>query len=107
MVSAYATVQKEVVKRTSPRVLQLVSSGGLYGAEQVILNLARSENVISYVGALHNTHSPNLEVIAEAKKSGLRTAVFDSVGRMDLRTVFQINRFLKQERDRYPAYTWV
>jgi glycosyltransferase involved in cell wall biosynthesis len=95
MTSRYDAVQREVVKRKSPRVLHLVSSGGLYGAEQVILNLARTENVISYVGALHNTHNPNLEVIDEAKKRGLRTAVFESVGRVDVRTIFRIRRFLR------------
>jgi glycosyltransferase involved in cell wall biosynthesis len=95
MTSGYEAVQREVVKRKAPRVLHLVSSGGLYGAEQVILNLARTENVISYVGALHNTHNPNLEVIDEAKKRGLRTAVFDSVGRVDVRTIFRIRRFLR------------
>ena len=98
MISAYETVQNEVVKRKSPRVPHLVSSGGLYGAEQVILNLARSENVISYVGALYNTHNPNLEVIDEAKKRGLRTAVFDSVGRVDVRTIFRIRRFLRNNK---------
>jgi len=93
--SAYDAVQKEIGRRRSPRVLHLVSSGGLYGAEQVILNLARSENVISYVGALYNTHKPNLEVIDEAKKLGLTTVVFNSVGRVDVQTIFQIRHFLK------------
>src|SRR6476620_9919975 len=80
------------------RILHLVSSGGLYGAEQVILNLARGDNTISYVGALYNTHSPHLEVIDEAKKLGVGTVVFDSRGRIDLGTVFQIRRFLREHR---------
>jgi glycosyltransferase involved in cell wall biosynthesis len=81
-------------ERASTRVLHLVSSGGLYGAEQVILNLARSEDVISYVGALYNARDPHLEVIDEAKTAGLRTVVFNSPGRLDVRTVFRIRRFL-------------
>ncbi len=80
------------------RILHLVSSGGLYGAEQVILNLARSDNTASYVGALYNAHSPHLEVIDEAKKLGVGTVVFDSRGRIDLGTVFQIRRFLREHR---------
>ena len=80
------------------RVLHLVSSGGLYGAEHVILNLARSENTVCYVGALYNVHSPHVEVIDEAEKRGLRTVVFDSRGRIDLGTVFQIKRFLRNNR---------
>jgi len=78
------------------RVLHLVSSGGLYGAEQVILNLARSESALSYVGALYNAHSPHLEVIDEAKTMGVRTVVFSSKGRIDLGTIFQISRFLRK-----------
>ncbi len=93
--SAGDTLCGGLLKKESPRVLHLVSSGGLYGAEQVILNLARGGNTISYVGALHNHHSPNVEVIDEAKRTGLRTALFDSRGRIDLRTIFQIRRFLR------------
>jgi glycosyltransferase involved in cell wall biosynthesis len=82
----------------APRVLHLVSSGGLYGAEQVILNLAGSEKTFAYVGALYNAHSPHVEVIDEAEKNGLQTVIFDSRGRIDFGTVFQIKRFLKQNR---------
>src|SRR5262245_14389028 len=82
----------------SVRVLHLVSSGGLYGAEHVVLNLARARHVVSYIGALHNTHSPNVDVIDEAKRRGFNTVLFDSRGRVDLRTVFQISRFLKTRR---------
>ena len=88
----------DVFDKTLARVLHLVSSGGLYGAEQVILNLARSERLISYVGALYNVHRPNLDVIEEAKKRGLNTVVFHSRGRIDVTTVFRIIRFLRQHQ---------
>jgi glycosyltransferase involved in cell wall biosynthesis len=84
--------------KKAPRVLHLVSSSGLYGAEQVILNLAASEKTLSYVGALRNAHSPHFEVIDVARSTGLRTVLFDSRGRIDFGTVFQIKRFLKQNR---------
>lgn len=93
-----ASLDGERLKIESARVLHLVSSGGLYGAEQVILNLAGSQDMISYVGALNNVHSPNLEIIDEAHKRGLRTVVFDSQGRIDLKTIFKINRFLRENR---------
>ena len=80
------------------RVLHLVSSGGLYGAEQVILNLARNERLITFIGALYNVHRPNLDVIEEAEKRGLNTVVFHSRGRIDLTTVFRIIRFLRQHQ---------
>jgi len=78
------------------RVLHLVSSGGLYGAEQVILNLARDKNILSYVGALRNVHNPNLDIINEAEKKELRVVVFRSRGRIDVATIIEIKRFLKK-----------
>src|SRR5262245_52312645 len=48
----------DLLNNRPSRVLHLVSSGGLYGAEQVILNLARSERLVTFVGALYNVHSP-------------------------------------------------
>jgi glycosyltransferase involved in cell wall biosynthesis len=80
------------------RILHLVSSGGLYGAEQVILNLARSENTNSYVGALYNGSGPSLDVIDEAEKRNLKTVVFDSRGRINPKPIVQVNRFLRKNR---------
>jgi glycosyltransferase involved in cell wall biosynthesis len=94
----YPILNRSEKPLATTRVLHLVSSGGLYGAEQVILNLARAEDTISFVGALYNAHSPNIEVIDEAEKRGLRTVVFDSQGRVDFRTIIQIKRFLREHR---------
>jgi glycosyltransferase involved in cell wall biosynthesis len=81
------------------RVLHLVSSGGFFGAERVILNLASQQKdgaVISCVGAINNKHNPHLEVIREAENDGLKTAVFDSCSQADLRTIFSLRNFLKK-----------
>jgi len=86
---------KNELEEKAPRVLHLVSSGGLYGAEQVILNLARSKNTITYIGALCDVHGGNREVIDEGEKIGVRTVVFDSSRRIDLTPVLQVKRFLK------------
>ena len=86
------------MEQDSMRVLHLVSSGGLYGAEQVLLNLARSKNTISYVGALYSGHGPALDVIHDAEKRGLRTVVFESRGKISVKPIFQINKFLRQNR---------
>jgi glycosyltransferase involved in cell wall biosynthesis len=80
------------------KILHLVSSGGLFGAEKVILNLAAQNNGIpTWVGALKNEHNPHLEVIEEAQKLGLKTVVFDSKGKADLKTVRNIRSFLAKE----------
>ena len=79
------------------KVLHLVSSGGLFVAERVILNLAAQNNgVISWVGALNNQHNPHLELIQEAQSLGLKTVIFDSKGQVDFKTVSYIKKFLKE-----------
>ncbi len=77
------------------KVLHLISSGGLFGAERVILNLAsQSKGITAYVGCLHNKHNPHLEIIKEANVLNLNTAVFDSQGQIDLRTINAVKKFL-------------
>lgn len=81
------------------RVLHLISSNGLFGAEKVLLSLTDCGNKFglkSFVGAVKNLHNPHLEIIEEAKKTGLNSVVFESRGRFDLATIFRIVRFLKE-----------
>lgn len=81
------------------RILHLVSSGGFFGAERVILNLASRQNnsaVISWVGAINNKHNPHLEIIQESQNTGLKTAIFDSRSQADLKTVSSVKKFLKE-----------
>jgi len=98
MVSAYTNLFTGMTENRKRRVLHLVSSNGLYGAERVILNLAQDEGTLSFVGALYNAHNPHLELIDEAKKMGLKTAIFDSRGRIDLKTILDIKKFLRDNR---------
>ncbi len=77
------------------KVLHLVSSSGLFGAERVILNLAaHTKNAQQTVGAVHNAHNPHLEIIEEARRMGLAYAVFEASGRFDLTTIDQIKRYI-------------
>lgn len=95
MVGRYDILFNDLLYGKKIRVLHLVSSGGLFGAERVILNLARrTKDALCYVGAVHNVHNPHLEVIDEAKSMGLPTAVFESRGQLDLGTVFRIKKFI-------------
>ncbi len=81
------------------KVLHLISSGGLFGAERVVLNLAgKSERIISFVGAINNSHNPHLEIIEEAKNLGLNTVIFDSRGKFDLGTIGAIKRFIIENK---------
>jgi len=80
------------------KILHLISSSGFFGAERVLLNLAGDPEVSAYVGALHNSHNPHLEVIDEAKKLGLKTIVFGCAGKFDFRTIFAIRQFIKTNK---------
>ena len=78
------------------KILHLVSSGGLFGAERVILNItSQNRDTDFWVGALNNQHNPHLEIIQEAQKLGLKTAIFDSRIQADFKTVYSIKKFLK------------
>lgn len=80
------------------KILHLVSSSGLFGAERVILNLASQNNgIVFWVGALNNQHNPHLEIIKEAQNLDLKTVIFDSRTQVDFKTVFSIKSFLKEK----------
>lgn len=81
------------------RILHLRSSGGFYGAEGVVLNLAKElENLATknYIVCLENPKDPHLELIKEARKEGLSTASILSRGKIDLKTIFLVRRLLKK-----------
>jgi len=50
------------------------------------------------VGVIRNSQNPNVEVSEEAKKEGLRTAIFPCRNRFDLQTIFQIRKFLRESK---------
>jgi glycosyltransferase involved in cell wall biosynthesis len=80
------------------RILHLRSSGGLYGAEQVILNLARELNALgctNHVVCLNNVHNPHLELVEEAKKSGLSASTVDCRGLFDRQSIQDIRKIIR------------
>jgi glycosyltransferase involved in cell wall biosynthesis len=81
------------------RVLQLISSGGNYGAEKVVANLAlglRSLQCEVVIGVFHNAHKPNLQLARAAERMGLKVRVFPCSGKLDYRTVREISTFLTE-----------
>ncbi len=90
MIERYETVFHEI------KVLHLISSGGLFGAERVILNLASIRNgVHAIVGAIHNDHNPHLEIIEHASRQGIDTVTFPSNGKLDLKTIQSVKKFIQ------------
>lgn len=68
------------------KVLQLISSSGYYGAEAVVVNLAKGLmpiGVVSTVGVFNNLRCPNLEVAEIAWEYGLSVELISCRGRVD------------------------
>jgi glycosyltransferase involved in cell wall biosynthesis len=68
------------------RILQLISSGGFYGAESVLLNLSTELKRCGHecqLGVFENAHNPNAEMARRAQESGLDTTVIPCIGRVD------------------------
>jgi len=82
-------------------VLQLISSAGFFGAENVVVELAASLAASGdrvTIGAFSNRHAQkagSTELAAKAGARGLETEVFECAGRVDLRTVRAIRRFCR------------
>lgn len=67
-------------------ILQLISSAGLYGAENMLISLAKSLNARgchNVVGVFHNSHRPNGEVGNLAQLQGLPVEMIPCRGRAD------------------------
>jgi glycosyltransferase involved in cell wall biosynthesis len=71
-------------------VLQLISSGGYYGAENVVVTLAESlkqKNCRSIIGVFHNERQRNEELIRQAERRGLTVLQISCRGRWDWQTI--------------------
>ena len=58
------------------KILHIISSGGMYGAEAVILNLSRTLNEgphRSMLGVFSNSSNPNLQLHENATKEGIES----------------------------------
>ncbi len=79
-------------------VLQLISSGGLYGAETVLINLSRSlvrSGTGCVIGVFHNAHKPNTEIADSARRQGLPVEIIPCRGQADWQAVRAIRECIK------------
>lgn len=68
------------------RILHLISSGGMYGAEAVILNLSRTLNQqghASLLGIFSNSTNPNLQLHDRAQQEGIESHLISCRGQLD------------------------
>jgi glycosyltransferase involved in cell wall biosynthesis len=82
------------------KILQLISSGGFYGAESVLLNLSVELQHIGHrctVGVFENSANRNTEVADRSAARGLRVVRVPCRGQMDWGAVREVRRIIEEE----------
>ncbi len=95
-----ALCEAEGVKASELKVLQLISSGGYYGAENVLLNLCASQEAAGCRNSLllfYNVHVPNVEFYERARRRGISVRMVHCRGRADWRAVRQIREYIAED----------
>ncbi len=80
------------------RVLQLGSATGLYGAERWILALGKylsQGRIESVIGVIKDSPGDVPALCVEASRLGLSTHVFEAHGRLSLKAIGQLRRFVR------------
>jgi hypothetical protein len=75
------------------KILHVISSGGMYGAEAVILGVSRTLNVgphRSMLGVFSNSLNPNLQLHENATKEGIESYLIPCNGQIDRKAITSI-----------------
>jgi glycosyltransferase involved in cell wall biosynthesis len=83
----------------SKKVLHLRSSGGVLGAESVVIELGKHTNEFGYqsfIGALKNRDDPFPEFIKVAQESKIETVIFEGRHSFDITLIRDIKNFILQ-----------
>lgn len=81
------------------KILHIISSGGMYGAEAVILNLSRTLNEGSHasvLGVFSNASNPNLQLHEAAAREGIESHLIPCSGQIDRSVVASIRKLVAQ-----------
>ncbi len=81
------------------KVLHIISSGGMYGAEAVILNLSRTLNEAAHqsvLGVFSNSNQPNLQLHERAAKEGIESHLITCTGQLDRSVPAAIRELVRQ-----------
>lgn len=81
------------------KILHVISSGGMYGAEAVILNLSRALNERSHqsiLGVFSNSSQPNLQLHERAIKEGIETHLIPCNGQVDRAVPSRIRELIRE-----------
>ena len=80
------------------KILQLISSRGVYGAENMAIELSialRKSGCEVVIGAFRNKQFPNTDILTTAQREGFEFRGFDCSGKFDWRTVRTIRKYLR------------
>jgi len=83
------------------KVLQLISSTGYYGAENVVIELAKNLPAFGYqpiIGVFYNSRNVNLEIKTEAQKHNIPVQLFPCDGRFDLKLTKSLQGYVKEQQ---------
>jgi glycosyltransferase involved in cell wall biosynthesis len=81
------------------KILQMISSGGMYGAEAVVLNLSRTLNEgphRSPLGVFSNSSNPNLQLHENAAKEGIESHLIPCNGQIDRKAITSIRELAQR-----------
>jgi glycosyltransferase involved in cell wall biosynthesis len=81
------------------RILHIISSGGMYGAEAVILNMSRTLNQgphRSMLSVFSNSSNPNLQLHDSATKEGLESYLIPCKGQIDRKAIASIRELVQR-----------
>jgi glycosyltransferase involved in cell wall biosynthesis len=81
------------------KILHTISSGGMYGAEAVIINMSRSLNEgphQSILGVFSNTAQPNLQLHERALQEGIQSHLISCNGQVDRSVPTRIRELVHQ-----------
>jgi len=81
------------------KILHIISSGGMYGAEAVILNLSRTLNEgphRSMLGVFSNSSNPNLQLHENATKEGIESYLIPCNGQIDRKAITSIRELAQR-----------
>jgi len=81
------------------KILHIISSGGMYGAESVILNLSRTLNEgphRSILGVFSNFSNPNLQLHECARREGIESYLIPCKGQIDRKAIASIRDLVRR-----------
>lgn len=84
------------------RILHLISSVGLFGAERVAVELSKSLKKTYHcepiLGIISNVYNPHEEISEEAVKNDIPYTIFTCRSQLDLQLAFSVREFIKTNR---------